>query len=35
MNYRAVWVQSAIWQRLAKISIGISHKGGQSINLDP
>ena len=34
VNCRAVWVQSAIWQRLVKISMDASQKGGWSINLD-
>jgi len=35
MNCSAVWVQSAIWQRLVKISMNTSQKGGQLIDPDP
>jgi len=35
MNCSAVWVQSAIWQRLVKISMNTSQKGGQLIAPDP
>ena len=35
VNCAAVWVQSAMWQRLVEISMDASPKGGRSINLDP